>query len=509
MAKTRITRTYGPIHFEDMEPHRFEDLVRELIYDYKEWQSIEATGRSGADEGIDIRAYERVPENAARDSEEENPEERHPMAGNRWMIQCKREKEIGPTKLAKILDDIDANDPPYGYILAASADFSKKSYDLFRETLIANGVMEFYLWGKPELEDMLHLPKHDRILFTFFGISLVSKRRSRSTEIRFVINNKNKLLRIFGDEPSLEARVLMRDSQDDKYPYGDKYPDFKERPRWREHPVAEHHPLGLVLHMHEHFAYVDVVKKEYDYSDAVSRVRRESESNQDREEREDLADRVEDFWDHLPRRNQAMFCRDGLVHYDDMLMIDDKGDTRYKFPHIYVDFEARRGPFFGFLEYVKLGRGSIVADHTYWVAGWKRIKIFPKTFPEPKIGKVYLDRFLELDPDTYRRFVKGYEPTGSFVEVDRKHEFLTPRDVIRLAKRPEDKNESTLVQITHKRTITLAEYVNEYGGEEFYKQEVIRRVGRDLEDGEGLTIFEFKRTYDWKFDPDKRLRIPD
>lgn len=27
MTKSKITRTYGPIHFEDLEPHRFEDLV--------------------------------------------------------------------------------------------------------------------------------------------------------------------------------------------------------------------------------------------------------------------------------------------------------------------------------------------------------------------------------------------------------------------------------------------------------------------------------------------------
>ncbi|CCD86205.1 protein of unknown function [Bradyrhizobium sp. ORS 285] len=41
----RISRTYGPIHFEDLEPHRFEDLIRELVYEFKDWQSIEATGR--------------------------------------------------------------------------------------------------------------------------------------------------------------------------------------------------------------------------------------------------------------------------------------------------------------------------------------------------------------------------------------------------------------------------------------------------------------------------------
>ena len=58
MAKP--TRTHNPIHFEDLEPKRFEDLVRELIYDSKDWKTIEATDRGGDDEGFDIRAYERV-----------------------------------------------------------------------------------------------------------------------------------------------------------------------------------------------------------------------------------------------------------------------------------------------------------------------------------------------------------------------------------------------------------------------------------------------------------------
>jgi hypothetical protein len=30
-----VTKTLGPLHFEDLEPHHFEDLVRELVYDFK------------------------------------------------------------------------------------------------------------------------------------------------------------------------------------------------------------------------------------------------------------------------------------------------------------------------------------------------------------------------------------------------------------------------------------------------------------------------------------------
>jgi hypothetical protein len=51
----KITCTIGPFHFEDSDPKRFEDLIRALANDFKDWQSIEATGRSGSDDGIDIR----------------------------------------------------------------------------------------------------------------------------------------------------------------------------------------------------------------------------------------------------------------------------------------------------------------------------------------------------------------------------------------------------------------------------------------------------------------------
>jgi len=53
-GKPIVTRTFAPIHFEDLNPHRFEDLIRELIYDFRDWQSIEATGRAESDDGFDI-----------------------------------------------------------------------------------------------------------------------------------------------------------------------------------------------------------------------------------------------------------------------------------------------------------------------------------------------------------------------------------------------------------------------------------------------------------------------
>jgi len=53
-------RTYGPIHFEDLDAHQFEYLIQGLVSDFKDRQSIEVTGRGGANGSIDIRAYEKT-----------------------------------------------------------------------------------------------------------------------------------------------------------------------------------------------------------------------------------------------------------------------------------------------------------------------------------------------------------------------------------------------------------------------------------------------------------------
>src|SRR5690349_7006031 len=116
MSKPHATRTFAPLQFEALEPHRFEDLVRDLIYDYRDWQKIEATGRSGSDEGYDIRAFERrtrvIPSN---EDTESTDDEALTVEGNRWMIQCKREKELGPARVKKIIEEgVNKSDPPYG-----------------------------------------------------------------------------------------------------------------------------------------------------------------------------------------------------------------------------------------------------------------------------------------------------------------------------------------------------------------------------------------------------------
>lgn len=491
MATAKVTRTYGPIHFEDLDPHRFEDLIRELIYDYKDWQSIEATGRSGRDEGFDIRAYEKAEIiSSVKNENNEESEEIHPMEGNLWMIQGKREKEIGPKKIKAIVSDIDPKDPPYGYILAASANFSKASYDMFREELRKKGVMEFYLWGKAELEDMLHLPKNDRILFTFFGISLVSRRRKRETEIRSTISVKNKLYRINDERHQFHQPILIRDLKDIHYPYRNKYKDFRTKPRWKDYIAFEHHPLGLLCHNHRYFAYVDTQNKEWDFTEEVDLVYPIKESVDERKRKSEKRDLVEGVWDYFPRKNKGYYIIDCLVKYSDIAAVDEKGDVLYDCPHIYVDFVGNLGPFAGCVNVLKINGAELDLTDDY-----KRISKFPKKFKKAKEGKIYQDKKITLNIECLKEFERYRVDT--LYETDDKYIFLEPRDVI-LIDNPEVADEELFVQITHKFKTKVKDYINQVIEPSRAKRNIELQLQRMPKDDEEINIYEFKRIHKWQ-----------
>jgi hypothetical protein len=161
--KPKPTRTTNPLHFEDLEPHRFEDLTRQLAGDFRSWVKLEPTGALGSDEGYDARGIEMV------DGEE-----------RLWQIQSKREQSIPPKKMSAYIQEMipEGATVPHGVILAVAANFSKKTRDVFAQELRQKGVHEFYLWGKADIEDFLYQPKNDHLLYAYFGISLQGQRPS-------------------------------------------------------------------------------------------------------------------------------------------------------------------------------------------------------------------------------------------------------------------------------------------------------------------------------------------
>jgi hypothetical protein len=491
MAKPHATRTYAPLQFDALNPSRFEDLVRDLLYDYRDWYKIEATGRSGADSGVDIRAFEKTdPELDRDDDEEESPPSKE---GNLWIIQCKRERELGPARIIKIIKDgVSKDQPPYGYVLAAPVNFSAKAYDVFRATLAELGVTEFQLLGRAELEDMLYLPKNDRILFAFFGMSLVSKKRSRVTEIRSVVNNKNKLYKIFGEgdhNHTFSKHVLVRDTNDYHYPHIEKYRDFEKNPRWREYIAISHHVEGIRFNMHEYFAYVDRDKKEWDFTSAIDLVHRTEPDQKKQDTKHDLRAAIEDFWVHMPLVRQAKYVVDGLIEYADFDLIDKEGDAVYKMPHFYVDFR-NGGPFEGYWNCLTRGENAYYGHPNEY----KRINVFPKKFAKPKFGKVYKDKSIELESYLISRMRHGNPQP--IVDLDNKYKFLKQRDVIVVASTDAD-NSKTYVEVTHRQTSTAAQMKEWYPELEW---EAEKKAGRKIDPSESINILELKLVYDFQFE---------
>ena len=253
-----VTKTINPIHFEDLEPHRFEDLIRQLIYNFKDWSSLEATGKLGTDDGIDIRGFEKIQKRIEYLSEE-NEESEEIYDERLWFVQCKREKSITPTKIKRIIEESFISEVPEGYILAAACDFSKKTRDIFREEMQNYKIKEFYLWGKAELEDMLYQEKNDSILFTFFGYSIHLKQKNEVSSIRKMITIKGKLKSLIdGSDKKAGEGIVIKEIDDDGY--------LRSREDYFYIKENFFHN-GILVVLGRYHAYVDSEKMEFDYDE--------------------------------------------------------------------------------------------------------------------------------------------------------------------------------------------------------------------------------------------------
>lgn len=343
-----VTRTYNPLPFHELEPKRFEDLVRQLVYDFKPWRRLEATGRSGSDDGFDARGLEIIDSGdvlAEPDASAENEDEEPLQTANDrlWLIQCKREKAIGPSKLKKYLAEIRLapEEKLYGIIFAAACDFSKTSRDAFFSWCRTLGIAEAHIWGKGELEDMLYQPKNDNLLFAYFGISLSIRRRAFGTQLRAEIAMKRKLKKIV---LSSSADILVRD------PSATDYPDVahgKRPTHWWVYRPEELSHLGLMLSIRWHYAYIDQSTGEWDVADAVSFRKSFHQWQVDDLELNKLEDTARALWDSLPNDKRGWLQVSGFIPLRNIIAIDELGDELFEGTHLYAPFTALRGPFEG------------------------------------------------------------------------------------------------------------------------------------------------------------------
>lgn len=334
MPPVNYTRTVNPLQFEALEPKRFEDLVRQLIYDFRLWRQLEATGRSGSDDGFDARGWEIVGTGSAVDPVQEDGEPSILDETDRlWLVQCKREKQIGPSKLVGYLDAIPESERPnlYGVILAAPTDFSKKARDQFRAWCSSHGIAECHLWGRAELEDALFQPKNDHLLFAYFGLSLTIRKRSDQARLRAQTTIKRKIKRAFNDK----LEVLFRDVDDRNYPF--EQSDRGDH-RWWVYSNPKLTFRGLECEAKRFFAFIDDDQIQWDYANALDDAPLSRHSDPWRGKDGGSPERQElyEFWSSLPRSNQAWLIVKGVIGLDNILEVDEIGDDITNNVHVYV-----------------------------------------------------------------------------------------------------------------------------------------------------------------------------
>jgi hypothetical protein len=301
---------------------------------------------------------------------------------------------LSPSKIAHYLDEMipKGSPPPYGVIFAAATDFSKKTRDTFRESLRGRGVKEFYLWGNADLEDMLYQPKNDYLLFAYFGISLQIQRRSQKSNLRGILATKRKAIKHLGPIDSNSFKeILIRDVDDDNYPYSGRVADFKEHPAWKKYYFVGHEHDGIQILIRRFFAYRDIdyepdgvpKLKAWDFTDKTT-VKPEDPWNDD-PKAEDYHHQVYAFWDKLDEPKRAYFEVVGVIRYENIVDIDPEGDIYARCPHVYVR---------------KVDRNSFCEGHSYKLSGlhaWARVVYLPADANELRV-KIFPDKFPHPNP---------------------------------------------------------------------------------------------------------------
>jgi len=390
----KTTSTLNPLHFEDLEPKRFEDLIRQLAYDYRDWHDLEATGRSGNDGNFDARGVERGP--VAEDEDQPNL--------RNWQIQCKREAKIGPAKALKYAQEIAATPNLYGALFVTSAELSRNARDVMREEIAKSNIQEFHIWSRSEIEDQLFQPKNDHLLFAYFGKSLTKQQRGRAMTIKSQLATKRSAIKILGViNENHHKEILLRSSTSDNYPdHAFRPPKAAVGPN-REFIdcfFIQHFYGGIVVAFKQLYMIIDNEKKLYDLEERINMLDMyDSEFTPRRQSIPTIQQNFPYFWGDVDESKRFIAYEIGVVPYHSIAAIDESGDEYAAKPHVYVQPSAT-GEIYVPQKRLMIYRVGGYSNNQYLFANeeYKRSALFPKRYRRPPVPKDAPQRNY-VDPD--------------------------------------------------------------------------------------------------------------
>lgn len=311
-----VTRTINQLHFEDLDPIRFEELILAMVYRMRRWDKLDHFGKKGTDDGIDIRAVEKL----------ENDKE------NVYYFQCKRYQKITNAKIKDIIDDYLMKNTfiPQFYILVISCSLTKKQIEYFESYCDEKGFNTATVWTSSVIEAKLYSEYHD-LLFAYFGVNLVSERKSLTGSIRRNIALKKKMKKDFLKQTGCRTReevedrlhkpwtkfnhseVLIRSIYDKAYP--------------KENTLLNNDFTGYYKAEVYDFYHNGLMVRAYPY---VKDIKYRDEDFDNPGEYTIIEDRAEIL---------------GCIPFENIIEYDIDGDEYYNYPHLFCDFVNVSDPY--------------------------------------------------------------------------------------------------------------------------------------------------------------------
>jgi hypothetical protein len=196
--------------------------------------------------------------------------------------------------------------------------------------LRGHGISEVHIWGKVEIEDQLVQPKNDNLLFAYFGISLQIRKRSIRTALRAKLAMKRKVMRCLGDGWNENKVILLRDPEDERYPYIDNSKDGRKKYSWCLTEFRGNEVDCIKIGWRQYFAYLDVDGKKWDVANVFNDESYLFVHNPWRDETEIerltvLENEVREFCiNNIARECRGVVTVECLLKYEDILEIDEK-----------------------------------------------------------------------------------------------------------------------------------------------------------------------------------------
>jgi hypothetical protein len=320
MRIAKPSKTTNRLHFSDLDASRFEDLCLSILYPMNNWQDICHYGRSGSDSGVDILGIELLANGQPRT----------------WYVQCRRYKQASIATLKKAIDDsIQATtEIPQIVLVVVACDVSRTAQDQFIEYATQKGIAEPKLWTQSILEAMLYSDRTD-LLFTYFGISLAQRARTRESAIKRNIALKKRMRKDFIKPFNKE--------------------EYHSRPR---RPYDKLAYSEIVIHSIDDEAYPNSdnrrtrmsswVKKEvYDfYYNGLSVLVRVESGIIDGDGNWSI---IENGWEFDKTKYKSVnIIKLGNIPFNNIVEYDLDGDDYYNCPHVYCVYANNGMPYEGF-----------------------------------------------------------------------------------------------------------------------------------------------------------------